>query len=77
MKIVNIIWGIFYFYYWDKQDFVEVVMNGIIDQFFEYVLEKGIFCEVIDGKILQIMSVSEIFFYIKKNVDVFMVLLSG
>ena len=52
-------------------------MNGIIDQLFEHVLEKGTPREVTDGKILQTMSVSETFSYIEKNADVFTVLLSG
>ncbi|MCS8618415.1 TetR/AcrR family transcriptional regulator [Limosilactobacillus fermentum] len=76
-KTANITRGTFYLHYRDKQDFVEAAMNGIIDQLFEHVLEKGTPREVTDGKILQTMSVSETFSYIEKNADVFTVLLSG
>ena len=76
-KTANITRGTFYLHYRDKQDFVKAAMNGIIDQLFEYVLEKGTPREVTDGKILQTMSVSETFSYIEKNADVFTVLLSG
>ena len=75
-KTANITRGTFYLHYRDKQDFVEAAMNGIIDQLFEHVLEKGTPREVTDGKILQTMSVSETFSYIEKNADVFTVLLS-
>ncbi|CAJ1222061.1 TetR/AcrR family transcriptional regulator [Limosilactobacillus fermentum] len=76
-KTANITRGTFYLHYRDKQDFVEAAMNGIIDQLFEHVLEKGTPREVTDGKILQTMSASETFSYIEKNADVFTVLLSG
>lgn len=76
-KTANITRGTFYLHYRDKQDFVEAAMNGIIDQLFEHVLEKGTPREVTDGKILQTMSVSETFSYIEKNADAFTVLLSG
>lgn len=76
-KTANITRGTFYLHYRDKQDFVEAAMNGIIDQLFEHVLEKGTPREVTDGKILQTMSVGETFSYIEKNADVFTVLLSG
>ena len=76
-KTANITRGTFYLHYRDKQDFVEAAMNGIIDQLFEHVLEKGTPREGTDGKILQTMSVSETFSYIEKNADVFTVLLSG
>ena len=62
-KTANITRGTFYLHYRDKQDFVEAAMNGIIDQLFEHVLEKGTPREVTDGKILQTMSVSETFSY--------------
>ena len=65
--------GTFYLHYKDKKDFVQKAMDEIINEFFDSVMIDS--ANILDGRVIRVMSLNKAFDYIEKNSDIFTILL--